>query len=517
MHTTENKKIFLQAFILALSLVSTLFIWQGNKGFSLWDEGFLWYGVQRVLLGEIPIRDFMSYDPGRYYLSAALLKIFGDSGIISLRIASVIVQFVGLFVGLLLVGQGIKKYSFSFMFLAAVTMAAWMFAPHKIYDVSISIILVWVLTYLLSIQCNKSYFFSGIFIGLIAVFGRNHGIYGIIGSIGVFIWIGFGKFKSEWTGITKGVLLWVIGIIIGFSPLFFMILFVPGFAVKFWEGIRFLFEVKSTNISLPIPWPWRVDFSSEPIVAMSIHGVIVGMFYMSLIAFSVLTIPFIFWRKFRDRYCSPVLIAASFLSIPYAHYAYSRADVPHLAHSIFPMLIGCLYFINYQSQKIKLSLAITLCVMSLFVMHVFYPGWQSYTKKQWVNIEISGDKLLVDPKTAREVNLLRSLYAQYVKNGGNFLVTPFWPGAYSLLNSRSPIWEIYALSPRTQQFEKSEIERIKVSNPSFILVIDKAVDGRDDLRFQNTHPLTYQFIVNNYQRISGEFPNYQVYINPCGQ
>lgn len=510
--THNNKYIALHALTISGLVVLLSFFWQGNKGFNLWDEGFLWYGVQRVLLGEVPIRDFMAYDPGRYYWSAALASLFGDNGIMSLRATVAAFQALGLFVGLFLIAQPSRlknKEDTIFLFLSAITLAVWMFPRHKLFDISISIFLIGILAHLISKPTSRRYFLAGVCVGLIATFGRNHGMYGAMASIGVIAWLSI-KNKSA-PGCVRASALWAAGVLIGFSPVILMAIVIPGFAAAFWESVRFLFEHKATNLPLPVPWPWTVSFSTTS-PGDAAQEVLIGLFFIGTLVFAGLSLIWVVYKKFRNEQVPPVLVASAFLAFPYAHYALSRADINHLAHGVFPLLIGCLVLLSVSVARLKWPLVLALCASSLWIMHAFHPGWRCLTSKQCLPVEVSGNQLKVDPATANDIALLRGLAEKFAPNGRNFVATPFWPGAYALLERRSPMWEIYALFPRTEAFEKREIERIKESNPGFVIIFDLPLDGREELRFKNTHPLTHQFILDNFDSIDvSQNSAYQIY------
>ena len=100
----NNLKFILPSLLVPLAI----FLAQGNIGLDLWDEGFFWYGAQRVVFGEVPIRDYMAYDIGRYYWSGAFLWLNDDLGIISLRYSVLVLQFIALFISITII-QKIKQ------------------------------------------------------------------------------------------------------------------------------------------------------------------------------------------------------------------------------------------------------------------------------------------------------------------------------------------------------------------------------------------------------------------------
>lgn len=506
-----TKRQLMGLFLLSAGIVLILFLWEGHQGFDLWDEGFLWYGAQRTLLGEVPIRDFMAYDPGRYYWSAAFMALWGDNGILALRAAAAVFQTLGVFIGLVLLLRTSSKQRWLFWGFSAITLVVWMFPLYKSFDVVVSIALLAALAYLVERPSNRRYFVLGICIGLIAVFGRNHGIYAVFASLAA---IAYCEIRTRSASrIWRAITVWSVGVLLGYLPVLCMSVAIPGFASAMWESVRLLFEAKATNLPLPIPWPWTLAYE-QSLLTDIVRGWLLGVFFIVILLFGVLAVAYVIRQKIKQRAVSPVLVAAAFLGLPYAHYTYSRADTLHLAMGIIPFLMGSLALVANQRAMIKWPLLWLLCGASLMIMAPLHPGWVCYTSRLCIDADVAGSKLKTHPNVPVELGMLKKITDTYAANNNSFLVTPFWPGAYAVMGQKSPIWENYALIPRAASFQLAEIQRLKIVNLGFALIIDVALDGREELRFSNTHPLINRYIQDNYQLLPGVTPDpaYQLYV-----
>lgn len=488
--------------IFAISVLTVLafFFWEGTKGLNLWDEGFFWYGVQRVMDGEVPLRDFQAYDPFRYYWSAALMQIWGgNTGMLGLRASSAVLQVAGLFCGLLIIARDARSdRTLLYLSTASAGLAVWMIPHFKMTDLSASLLLIGALTLLIEAPSARRYVLAGVCVGFSAFMGRNHGLYGLAAASAAILWLNLRRTHSP--AFVRAALLFAVGVAVGFLPVVAMLLLVPGFAAAYWDSIRFLFEIKATNIGLPVPWPWRVDFSGS--AAAIVRDTMLGLFFLATLVFGVVALILVVWSRWQRRPVIPAFAASAFLALPYAHYAFSRADFYHLALGIFPLLIGCFALALAQPvARTRWSIAGALLAASVSTMYGYHAGWQCRSTERCVAVEVSASRMLVEPATAKEVSVLLRIAGQYA-GGQNFVAAPLWPGAYALLNQKSPTWEIYALFPRSVAFEEREIARIKAANPAFALVYDLALDGNEQLRFKNSHPLTYRYFVDNFQRVA---------------
>jgi hypothetical protein len=495
---------WLFAFLAVVTAVMTIavFLVQGKVGFTLWDDSFLWYGAQRVLLGEIPIRDFQAYDPGRYYWCAAFMSIMGNNGIIALRPAMFAFEAIGIFLGLVALVRSWDRPDFVSVFLALLILMLWMFMPFKTFDISISLALLASLAYLFENPSGRRFFILGITVGLAAMIGRNHGLYGTVASLGAIVYLVLFTTHGR---LFSALFWWASGVFAGYLPMIIMMAAVPGFFGAMWESVRMLFECRTTNLTLPIPWPWRMPTGLVPIKYLLVNkaiGVIVGFIFIALPAFGVAGLAWTVYRGIKHKSIPPAAAASAFLALPYAHYAFSRADVAHLSFGIAPLIIGILSIASAKSVKARITAASVLFCLTLAVTISFQPRVRAITER-WPKVSIGGTQTRVDPSTAQNMSLLQSLVNKYCEPDRSFLVMPFWPGAYAAFQRRSPMWQIYVgLCPGCDTFQQTEIERIREANPGFILISNIPLDGREDMRFKNSHRLIYQYLKENYELVN---------------
>ena len=117
------------------------FLIQWNYGFGWSDEGLLWYVSQRTALGEVPIRDFFSYDPGRYYWSSLFFYLTDGNGLFNQLFANAAFGAIGLAaIWFAMCRSGIGwKWRITGAILVTIALG---FPRHKIFEQSLSLVAV---------------------------------------------------------------------------------------------------------------------------------------------------------------------------------------------------------------------------------------------------------------------------------------------------------------------------------------------------------------------------------------
>jgi len=144
-----------------------------------------------------------------------------------------------------------------------------------------------------------------------------------------------------------------------------------------------------------------------------------------------------------------------------------------------------------------------------------HPGWQCAGTGTCEQISVGSDRLVIDPGTASDISLLSALKRRFAPAGQSFFVAPFWPGAYALFDAKAPTWEIYTAWSRSDAFQRDEIGRLQAARPAFAVIFDFPLDGRDELRYRNSHPLIDQYVRQNFESVTGVTANpaYNIYRN----
>ena len=472
-------------------------------GLDLSDEGYYWYGAQRTAVGEIPMRDFSSYDIGRYYFSAAYMRLTDVYGLLAARVSAALYQCVGTSLGVWLCIHRFSGTEFRRWALAMITAALltlWVWPYYKVFDHTTSIIVVASVAIMLTRPDRLGWLLAGVGLGIAATMGRNHGAYGVVAAtIAALLLLYRG---TPLIALIRLSPMFVLGCFVGFAPTIGMAIWIEGFAEAFLESILWIFRLGTTNIPLQVPWPWLFTTSGSGFL-LSASQLAPGFGFLFLVVVPIIGVSIILLARrgafSTERLAIPA--AATAAAIPYAHYAFSRADITHLALAIFPAIIATISFSTAWGGMRPFLVSASLLMGSIACLGVSQPFiWSKMFGGKLTEIYIEDHQIFTVPWEVKTIKIAEALHEDYSFKSKNFLATPSLPTLYAMYRARMPIWGIYATIPRDSDFERSEIARLESNKPNLVILSNHALDRREDLRYSQTHPLIYQWISNNYIR-----------------
>ncbi|MBC7939783.1 MAG: hypothetical protein H7Z19_08485 [Chitinophagaceae bacterium] len=504
---------------MAFALPTVVFLLQKDIGLSLHDEGFVWYGAQRVLADEVPLRDFQAYDIARYYWYAAWMWASDSLGIIPLRAGSAALAGCSVAIAVTLV-RSARRQSVVVTSLAVATFALWMVPYYKVADSFAAALLVGGLARLVDTFALRRWLTYGICVGIAASIGINHALYGAVAGALAVAWALWQRPGAVTLRRAAGAL---AGFLVGYSPVIAFHVAVPGFAAAFADSVLILFELGTTNLDRPL-WDlataWLADGPVRPAAAFR-QLVLGATFLIATPAFIALCI----WRLLRNTgpgpsHASPVFVAAVLTSIPYAHYAYSRPDIAHFSVGVLPLLVAAWSFPSRRAVGnggVRQMLLLAVFVITGVLAGSEHALFQALKGAPLLPVKVAGETLRVSPSAADELRFFQQVTQTHAAGGRSIYVVPYSPGAYAVTGLRSPVWEIYAIFPATEERQRREIARLWKADVAVAVVSQEQMDGRADLGFNQTHPIIARHLAQCMtpladQQLAAAAPDVVVYV-----
>ena len=464
------------------------------------DEGYLWYGVLRTLEGRVPLRDFRSYEPGRYYWSAMFLAVFGR-GLIPLRIAVHVFFFIGLACAAL--ALRLSGHGWDVVVASAVLVGAWAYPGYKLFEPALLLVAVLAGTAVLIDPNLQTLLAAGLVTGLSACVGVNYGLYNGVGLAGLVV---LSTLTTSTIGFSQSLASFMAGAAAGATPLLIFFTAVRGtLRVLIERRIRAVARRGSTNLTLPIPWPWTPappwlrGFSLIGQRFMRLYFVLLLVFSGSVIIWAIWSVVFA-PAALAGR---EVIVACAFVGACGCHHAFSRADVDHLSQSIPPLLVGLTSLLGHGPFGWAV-LAIVLGWGTATTVLLMHPRVERRRMAgDVIRRRVNGSPVSLVSDDASIIQIVERAVAQHASGDANasIVAVPTLVWVYPVLGRVSPIYDTYCVNPATLEDQRTMVRQIEEHHVALAFVDNQPLDGRDDLRFERTHPEVWRFLERTFEPV----------------
>jgi hypothetical protein len=481
----------------ALALILAFFSYavQGDVGLNLTDEGLFWYVTERTAAGDVPLRDVRSYEPGRYYWSAAFLRVLGP-GVKALRASLAALQGVGLMLAFLLLRRIVP---------AALPLAAlglivvvWMWPMYRSFENVAVLALLLAAVRVVERPIASRWRAFGVVVGLAAFVRIDHGVYGALAFLLLLVFVAV---RLDGVRPPSAFVSWALGAVIGYSPMLLLAVLAPGFVGGFAANLAYMARTTlwagTVSLPLPPPWLWTVlPKLGGRAFADAAALVTLGVLFTLLPVVLVLAGGLAFRARGTATPQQAQLAAAAAVGLPYLSHTFSRADLQHLTPTAMALVVAVTALVASlpaATRRLAGVAALPLAlVATYFVVVTEAPyGIRMRRPETYVRSGVAGDMLWLNRTTVEIIESVKRATATYV-GARPLLVIPLWPGMYPILGKQAPLWEVYALFPEPESQQREAIARLRRLGVDWVVLADIVPEPRDDLRFRNTHRLMWE-------------------------
>jgi hypothetical protein len=378
----------------------------------------------------------------------------------------------------------------------------WMFPRHKVFEPALASCAVWFAVRLLERPSSSRHLAAGLYAGLAGYFGRNHGLYAAVASGLLIALLAWKERSLSW----RKCLSWALGGLAGYSPMWGMFLFVPGFAASFVESNRLIME-HGTNLPLAYPWPWRTDWSALAGWDLACQAGLSAAFLLPCIA-----LPAGLVRSLRLRAdelgSHAATVGATAVGLLYVHHVSVRSHWSHLAECLSPVLLLTLALSagarrGWLRPAVWGALALVSALAFLDV-HSLFAQFKPGNHVELAECEVDGERLRLPKDKVRLVQGLEAIVSAAVPPEETLFIAPSRPALYAILGKPSPTWWIFFFWDATPEEQRALIAELAGKGVNWVLILDRGIDDLEERRFQNTHPLVWQHLQDDFVRVPAE-------------
>lgn len=482
-----------------IASAALLFCIHAFFGFDLSDEGFFWHGSQLALKGAAPLRDFQSYEPGRYYWTAAVMWALRDDSNLTSRISCIAFGALGYAASAVLAIRETKapitKRTGSLTLGLVTLLCIWTFPYHRVFDTVATAWIFNVAHYQITRVGWKSYLLSGAACGLIFFLGRNHSLYGLV-AVTFAIAVSHLERKRSLLAFVAAITQLVASLATTAVLLFALLeVYHPGSAIG---AVRYWVEFASsgkTNLEASLPLPWKTIQTGMS--ASQIEGhLITGMFVLIVLATAAAGSLLVLKMAWKGRTVNSIVTASVAGTVGYLHCMTSRPDLIHIANPLIPLIMG-LYCFGITGKN-----NVYYCAGTVFAAYATVRAglreqsiYQCSTKPDICGeIQMSkSHSVRAKEAISREIRFIE----EWTKDT-EFLALPAYSSVYARAGLDAPGWGLYASLKKSPRVENQIVNDIKKRDYS-IVVLKRSNGDTDPSR---TMPLAFDVIKKRYEMVA---------------